>query len=344
MKKGVKIAVVSLLVVTLMMCFGCSNQTATPQKAATVDQDVNIRLSYGLPEKHFISYQIQDVVATAMKNNSSLKIKTYPGAQLYKDADALEAVQTGAIECAMSYDFNLSSIIPEWGFVACPGLLDTTDLTYKALTDPTIRPQLEKVMEAKGLKLICTLPWIAEEVGLTTTKPVHVPADSKGMTTRVSGPQGDALCKHWGFGTTFLSGSEVYMALQRGVIQASHAAVTTDIERKFYEIAPYHTILPLGNIVTTIIMNKTFFDKLSAAQQKALLDAGKTVESTTVAKAKANLQEVLAQAKSVETVYTPTADEMKLWNAGMDDVIKSVYKDPATLAIIKQIQLMKTAK
>jgi len=345
LKKSIAVILIAMLAIALGACG--NNKTATEEKATQAQapqEKVSIRFSYGLPENHYVSAQLQEWANLAMKENSSIEIQMYPSAQLYKDADALEAVQTGAIESAMAYSFNLARIVPETRVFDATYLIDSTDLLAKVIASP-IREKIDRELEKKNLKVLAYIPWGVEDFGLVSTKVARVPADTKGLTVRAIGPESAALFKSYGMNPTFLSGSELYMALQRGVIQGTHGTVTTAVERKLYEVAPNITILPFGNVVTTVIMNKEFFNKLPAEQQQALVNAGKEVEAKSVDAAKANLDKIWKRAEELKiNVYRPTPDEMKLWTANMDKLYDEVLgKDaPQVLDYIKNIQKMKT--
>jgi C4-dicarboxylate-binding protein DctP len=331
MRKKLFTSGLALMVVILL--FGAN--------AFSDDKEVTIRFSYGLPSGHYISEQLNNWAAVTTKADKKLKVEMYGGAQLYKDIDAIEAVQTGAIESAMAYSFNLARMVPEIAMFDCPGLFADTESLSKALNSP-VRQQFDAAVEKKNIKILAWLPWCVEEEGITSTKPLKVPQDAKGMTGRVLGAESAALWKHWGMNPTFLSGSEIYMALQRGVIQTVRASLSSNVERKYYEIAPNHTILPVGVVVTTIMINKEFFNKLSADQQQALVDAAKQVEGESLAAAKADSETVFKRAADLKIdVYKPTSEELKLWTAGFDDVIKEIYKsNPGALEAVQKVKGM----
>ena len=301
-----------------------------------------IRFSHSLPEHHYISYQFAEWGRLVTQNDSSLKVQIFPSAQLYKDSDVIEAVQTGAIESAMFYNIYLARVAPFHRIFDASGLVDSTDLEGKIIQSP-LRAKIDAQTESKNIKIIAYLTWSVEDFGFVTTKECRVPADMKGRTIRTLGPENAYLLKSYGANPTFLNGSETYMALQRGVIQGSSATVTSSLERKLYEVAPYVTIVPYCSMVSSIGMNKDYFDKLTATQQKAIMDAGKTIEDKTVARAKANLEEVWKRAADAKIkIYRPTPDEMKLWLANLDAQYKEVLKsEPEVLALIEEVKALK---
>jgi len=338
----IKVMKKCLLLLVIVVMLPSLSANGGDQSSQAPRKETTIRFSHGLPENTYISNQLKDWADLSMKENSGLKIQIYPSAQLFKDADAIEAVMTGSIESAQSYSFNLARIVPEIGIFDCPFLFDSTDMLAKVFNSP-VRQRLDVELAKKNIKVLAYILWSVEQHGITSVKLLKVPADAKGMTSRVLGPESATLWKSWGMNPTFLSGSEVYMALQRGVIQSNLSSIMSNVERKYYEVAPYQTLLPLGVVVSTILINKDFFDQLPADQQQAIIDAGKKVESNSLARAKESNDEIFKKAEELKiTVYRPNSEEMKLWKGDLEKLIQEIYKDsPQSLADIKEIQMMK---
>ncbi|MFZ3102845.1 MAG: TRAP transporter substrate-binding protein [Desulfitobacteriaceae bacterium] len=332
------VALIALIVLSLVGCGGQGANTSGNDRT----QKIVIRLSHALPENHYISAQMRAWAELVMKKSKEqVDVQLYPTGQLYKDADLIEAVQTGAIEAGHAYDFTLAKSIPEARVFAAPFLFEgkVTEITQKVLTSP-IRSRLEADMEKQGMKGILFLPWSMEEGGVIASKQVKTSTDAKGLTLRATSPDTAAIYQQWGSNVSYLNGSEVYTGLQRGVIQGSEGTLTTSVERKLYEVAPNFTILPYSARVSMIVMNKKFYDKLPPEIQKAISEATKEIEEKTVAAAKTNLEAVLKT--SVEKgikIYTPTPEELKQFEGDRDKLWQSLYKDyPQILADIKEIQ------
>ncbi|KJS00747.1 MAG: hypothetical protein VR68_06595 [Peptococcaceae bacterium BRH_c4a] len=346
LKKYNKWSIVGLIILLVASLAGCGGGQGGNTSENDRTQKIVIRLSHALPEKHYISAQMRAWAELVMeKSKGRVEVQVYPAGQLYKDADVLEAVQTGAIEAGHAYDFNLAKSVPEARIFAAPFLFEgkVTEITQKVLTSP-IRSRLEAEMEKQGMKGVLFIPWSMEEGGLIVSKQVKTPADAKGLTLRATGPDTAAIYKQWGSNISYLNGSELYMGLQRGVIQGSEGTVTTSVERKLYEVAPDFTLLPYSARASMIIMNKRFYDKLNPELQKAISEATKEVEDKTAAAAKTNLDAILkAGAEKGIKIYTPTPEELKQFTGDKDKLWHSLYKDyPQILADIKEIQEIKS--
>ena len=342
----------ALLVISIV---GCGTQNTT-SPANTSDNNkaqatkTVIRFSQGLPEQHYIAKQFRAWADFTMeKAKGQLEIQIYPSAQLYKDSDVVEAIQTGAIESGLVYPYTLAKIVPKMRVFDVPFLYDgkdgkATELFAKVLNSP-IRTRIEEDIEKQGMKMIMAIPWGVEDLGFVLNKQVKTVADAKGLTIRVLNPEGAAVLKQWGSNASFLNGSELYQGLQRGVLQGSHAAVTTSVERKLYEVAPYFTIMPMGAQLSGVVINKKFYDNLKPELQKAMTDAAKEVESKTVEVVKSNNAVIFkAAADKGIKIYTPTPEELKQFYGDTDKLWQSIYKDnPQILADIKEIQEIKAS-
>jgi len=347
MKKIVNYLVLVALLLTLLpvSLAGCS--AAQPVKEVPVQktevpiQKAVIRLSQGLPEKHYISYQFKEWADLAMKkSNGSIEVQIFPSAQLYKDADVYGAIMTGAIESGLLYSYLDANYVPEAGIWTAWYIFNTTqEICDVGYTSP-LRAKIDAEMEKKGIKQLAWIPWHVEDFGFVTNKPVKVPDDMKGLTIRATGPEDVAWLQKWGANPSYLSGAELYMGLQRSVIQGALATVATSVERKLYEVAPYIVLMPMSTQNCPIGINKSFFDKLAPEQQKALVDAAKEVEAKGKAAALKDLDEIMKRAQELGVkIYKPTAEELKLWQAGKAEMRQQVYKDkPQILEAINQIE------
>jgi len=335
---------VALLLTLLIILTGCGGQTAEDNSSAGKEAAVQkavIRFSHALPEQHYISYQFKEWADLAMqKANGTLEIQIYPSAQLYKDPDVYEAIMTGGIESGHLYSYINTRYVPEANAMMTWYLWDTTQEVYDVGVKGPLRAKIDAEFEKKGIKQLAWLPWHIEDFAFLTTKEVKVPADMKGLTVRATMPEDAAWYQKWGVNPSYISGSEQYMALQRGVLQGTLATVATSVERKLYEVAPYAVLVPFYDQISSIGINKNFFDKLAPEQQKALVDAAKEVEAKSMAAAMKDYEEIMKRAQEAGVkVYKPTPEEMKLWQAGKDEIRQQLYKDqPQVLEEVKKLE------
>ena len=300
---------------------------------------VTIRFSNGAPENHFLTQQYIEWGKLVEKNSKGeVKVQVYHSAQLFRDNEVIKAVQTGALEAGCAYAmYAENQLVPAMKVLMMPFLYKDLDDTMKVYRSE-VGTAWKATADQKGVKLLNLVMFPApDDEIILTAKPVKVPADVKGTVLRVVGPETAALAQKWGAGASFISGAEVYLALQRGTVNGAFNSLTTYVERKLYEVGPYVIFLPSINVQTFIAINKGFFERLAPPQQKAILDASATIEANTQQVAEKTLKEALEEAKKKAKLYTPTAAELNLWKEGTTSIWEEMAKkNPDVAAALKK--------
>jgi TRAP-type C4-dicarboxylate transport system substrate-binding protein len=302
---------------------------------------VVIRFSSGLPENQFIEKQFVEWGNLIEQNlKDSLKVEFYHSAQLYRDNEVIKAVQTGALESGNAYTMYLESqLVPAMKITQLPFLFKSMDETVKVM-EGEIGAGMEKTAEQKGIKLLAMVCWPSpEDIIIATTKSVKNLSDIKGMVIRAVSPESSAVLKKWGAGPSFITGAEVYMAMQRGTINGAIMSVINYWQRKHYEVAPYAIFLPIMSVHSFIAMNKGFFDRLPPDQQKVILDASKVVEKNSEVAAMKALEEFTKEVGKKSTLYKPTPAEMAQWREGLPAMWEDMLKNrEGASAALKQVR------
>ena len=318
MEKGRYLAVV--LAVFLGVVIHLPNGYAAP---------VTLRFSSGAPETHFLTKQyIEWGKLIETNSKGEIKVQVYHSAQLFRDNEVIKAVQTGALESGCAFTmYAENQLVPAMKVFQFPFLFQALDDTMKVYRSE-VGKAWNAAAERKGVKILNLVVFPApEDHIILTAKPIRVPADIKGMVIRGASPEHALAIKKWGAGPSFLTGAEVYLALQRGTINGAINSLLTYMERKLYEVSPCAIFMPLSAVHTFIVMNKGVFDRLTPEQQKIILDASMTIESNTVPFALKTFKEDLEEAKKKAKLYNPTPAELSLWKEGMtsiwDDLSKS---------------------
>jgi TRAP-type C4-dicarboxylate transport system substrate-binding protein len=329
-----RILLMGALVMCAMICTGFAIVNAAP---------VTIRFSSGAPENHFLTQQYIEWAKLIEKNSKGdVKVQVYHSAQLFKDNDVTKAVQTGAVESGCSFTmYAENQLAPALKVYMMPYLFNSLDETWKVYKSD-IGTSWKQTAEKKGVKILAMVVMPApEDQIIHTTKPVRVPSDLKGQVIRVASPEHALAVKKWGAGPSFLTGAEVYMALQRNTINGAFNSLASYMDRKLYEVSPYVLMTPVTVVHTFIIMNKGFFDKLMPDQQKAILEASEAVENNTVQFGKNTLKSDMEESKKKTKVYIPTSSEAALWKEGMAPLWDEIAKgNPETVEALKKVRAL----
>jgi C4-dicarboxylate-binding protein DctP len=329
MKKGVIVGFVVLIIGTFFFFVDiCPAQ-----------EKYLMRFNHGLPEDHFAAKQYEEWgTSINQRSKGALKVEIFPSAQLFKDQELVRAVQMGTIESGACYTFNLARSMPEFNVLGVPFTFYTTDQLVR-IFNSDVRTILDKIAERQDIKTLMYIPWPVEGLGFISKKPLRNPSDCKGKVFRAVDNVTASLIQFWGGGASFVSGAELYMALQRGTIDASFAGVQTLVERKLYEVAPCFIKLPVSNASAIIIINKGFFSKLPKELQEVVLDVSKEIEKKSPQAAmEADTRDAnFLKEKGLPLPYAPTQAEMALWQKGTKPIRESVMTTSEGKELLKKV-------
>jgi C4-dicarboxylate-binding protein DctP len=277
-----------------------------------------------------------------------VKIEVYANSTLYKDKEEMEALQIGAVQMLAPSLAKFGPLgVKEFEVFDLPYIFDGYDDLHKVTQGPLGRQLLDK-LDAKGVKGLAY--WDNGFKSFSANKPLHSPADFKGLKMRIQSSKVlESQMRALGSLPQVLAFSEVYQALQTGVVDGTENPISNLYTQKMYEVQKDLTLTEHGYLGYAVITNKKFWDGLPADIRKELSDAMEqaTRYANQIAKIE-NDKSLEAVRKSGKTViYTPTAAEklalkkvLMKTHAEMEsrigkDLIHSVYKetgfDPAKL-------------
>ncbi len=239
------------------------------------DKPSVLRLGNVIPPtsgKNLSCLKFSEIVQKSTKNK--VHVQVFPASQLGNEEDIVQGVVMGSIDIHWGDASAYSSWVKEFNVFNAPLLFKDMDHWEAVVRGPIfddLVDQLEKKIPVKVLGRY----WMGERYILTREKPVYTPGDLKGLKIRVPTygmfvPGYKAL----GANPTPINYSEVYMALQQGVVDGMENPVGLIRGMKFYEVTKYLTTIPVINAVNVLVINKSAFSKLPADFQKIVVDAG----------------------------------------------------------------------
>jgi C4-dicarboxylate-binding protein DctP len=184
---------------------------------------------------------------------------------------------------------------------------------------------LDAKMEAKGVKNIAWLVDANDGIFTSNPRPLITPADFKGVKVRGLSKLFDEGLVAMGAAPSAMPGSEVYQALQTGVIDAGFTGVQAANSRKFYEVQKFGVASPIILAYDNLIVDPAWWAKLPADLQKAVLGAVTKAEARVMPKddeIPAEDIKVLRDKGMQVTVLTP-AQQKTMADAMQPAVIKA---------------------
>lgn len=277
-----------------------------------------------------------------------VKIEVYANSTLYKDKEEMEALQIGAVQMLAPSLAKFGPLgVKEFEVFDLPYIFDGYDDLHKVTQGPMGRMMLDK-LDAKGVKGLAY--WDNGFKSFSANKPLKTPADFKGLKMRIQSSKVlESEMRSLGSLPQVLAFSEVYQALQTGVVDGTENPISNLYTQKMHEVQKHLTLTEHGYLGYAVITNKKFWDGLPADIRRQLEDAmdQSTRYANQIAKVENDkaLDSVKKSGKTV--VYTPTAAEKLAFKKAMfkthtemesrigKDLIKSIYKetgfDPAKL-------------
>lgn len=257
--------------------------------------------------------------------NGKVKVELYPNSQLYKDKEELEALQLGAVQMLAPSLAKFGPLgVKEFEAFDLPYIFPTKTALYN-VTEGEIGKSLLKKLEPKGITGLAY--WDNGFKVMSANKPLHNPADFKGLKLRIQSSKVlDAQMRALGANPQVLAFSEVYQALQTGVVDGTENPPSNMYTQKMHEVQKHVTVSNHGYLGYAVIVNKKFWDGLPPDIRAQLEKAMR--EATTFEKAIAqrdNDQALEAIKKSGKTqIYTLTVQEQAEWRKALMPVQKAM--------------------
>lgn len=226
------------------------------------------------------------------KTNGQLKFEIYPSGSLVKPVEQWGAMANGSLDMSLYPLAYAGGRVPELNIGLMPALVTSYDqgLRWK---DAPIGKELTRIVEEKGVKIIT---WVWQAGGIASrAKPIINPDDVKGLKFRGGSKEMDVMLKAAGASPTNVPSSEIYSAMQSGVLDAALTSSTSLISFRLHEHAKHVTTArdkTFWFMFEPIMMSKATFDKLTPEQQKIVMEVGAGLEKFGMDAAKADDQKL----------------------------------------------------
>ncbi len=259
--------------------------------------------------------------------NGKVKVEVYPNSTLYKDKEELEALQLGAVQMLAPSNSKFGPIgIKEFEVFDLPYILPDLK-TLRKVTDGPLGARLLKLLDSKGMTGLAY--WDNGFKQMTANKKLIAPADYKGLKFRIQSSKVlEAQFRALGAIPQVMAFSDVYQALQTGVVDGQENTWSNIYTQKMHEVQKYATVTNHGYIGYVVVVNKKFWDGLPPDIRDELTKAMKeATEFGNGQSAMDNDQALEAIKKSGKTeilTLTPEQDE------AMRKAMMPVYKDVAS--------------
>ncbi|AWI76987.1 MAG: C4-dicarboxylate ABC transporter [Betaproteobacteria bacterium HGW-Betaproteobacteria-13] len=272
--------------------------------------------------------------------SGAVKVEVYANSTLYKDKEEMEALQLGAVQLLAPSLAKFGPLgVREFEAFDLPYIFDGYADLHKVTTGPVGQMMLSK-LEAKGIKGLAF--WDNGFKSFSANSPIKTPDDLKGKKMRIQSSKVlEEQMRELKSLPQVMAFSEVYQALQTGVVDGTENPHSNLYTQKMHEVQKNVTLTEHGYLGYAVITNKKFWDGLPSAVRTELEKA--MVESTeyanTIAKEENDKALAAVRASGKTEVYQLTPAEKLAFKKALApvhkkmesrigaDLIQSIYKE-----------------
>lgn len=283
---------------------------------ATAASATELRLSHQWSTKD-IRNQVAQIVADGVAEaNVDLEIKIFGSKSLFKPREQYRPLSRGQLDMTVLPLSYAGGQQPAYNLTLMPGLVKNHDHAARLSNSPFMAALEAKMADDDVMVLVhgyLAGGFVGKEKCIT-----H-PDDIKGLQTRAAGKAFEQMLAGAGASITSMASSEIYNAMQTGILNAANTSSSSFVSYRIYEQAKCYT--PAGDVALwfmyqPLLINKTTFEGLSADQQAALLEASAKAEAYYLEEAKKQdaASEAVFREAGVE-IATMTPEDFQAWRA-----------------------------
>jgi C4-dicarboxylate-binding protein DctP len=304
-------------------------------------QPVVMRISHQVPPAHHMTKLLEGFAADVkQRTGGQVEVQLFGSEQLAKAGENFPVVAKGNIEAAMSVNFQWGTTIPEMSATLIPYFLTNVE-KIKRFPTSEARKFLDQKLEQRGVHSVAWLYITRESIFTSSKKPLLSLDDFKGVKIRGLNSLTDNALTAVGAAPSAMPGSEVYQALQAGVLDAGLTDLSAAYSRKYYEVQKYGTVTPFFTIFFHMYVNPAWWAKLKPEYRTAIEAAAAKAEQqafpVTETTAAAALKDL--QTKGM-TIHVQTPQEQETWKAAMQKPVMDAFLKSAPADGPKIIELL----
>jgi len=260
---------------------------------------------------------MQDPIVQAMeaakerieeRSNGELTLRIFPNSQLGSDEDVLEQIRSGANFAILVDAGRLSEYQPELGILSAPYLVEDPSDYDQITSSDLYESWVDELAENSGLRLL-NYNWFQGSRQMLTKKPVNTPADLDGVRVRtINSPVWIKTISGMGATPTPLPWTEVYSALQLGVIDGAEAQLTAANGQNLQEVVTNIALTKHIHLMTGLATSEAWYqslpENLRTIVDEELFQAGADASQATIdaqASVRANMEAAGVTFNEVDT-------------------------------------------
>lgn len=291
----------------LIVLFGCANDKSD---ASTLKKKI-VRISHSQAvthPQHLALLEFEKIIEEEL--GDKFDVEVYPNEILGSSTNAIELVQTGAIDFVVSSTANLETFDDIYEVFSMPYLFDGEESYYKTMNDEGLIDSIFNATDDAGFRGVTW--YTAGTRNFYTNTRIETPEDLKGMRLRViQSPTNVKMMQAFGAAATPMSFGEVYTAIQQGVIDGAENNELALTKNKHGEVAPYYIYNMHQIIPDVLIGNVRFLDSLTDEEQQIFANALEESNRVELELWDEAVEEAVKEAKEMGVEFIET--DTKIW-------------------------------
>lgn len=254
-------AMIKMTALATALVFSAGASAVTTLKFAHAAPESDLQQDMSL----FFKQQIEE------RSKGELKVNIFPQGQLGNDKQMIDGARSGIVDITMVGLNNYSGLLPASAAFELPFMFPNRETAYKVL-DGSVGKGVLKDMEQFGLKGL-GYPENGYRNMTNNKHPIKEPKDVEGLRMRVNNAKSlNDMFNLLKGNPQQIPVSELYTALETGVVDAQEHPIGVTLSFKFYEVQKYLSLTQHAYSPLVVTMNLKKFNKLSAAEQKLITD------------------------------------------------------------------------
>lgn len=270
-KKMIAVLGAAVFAISLVLT-GCGGGGSQP---AAKEKPILLRVGYIFATDNDADKGAQKFKELVEKNSKGrIEVQTFTNSQLGSENDMINSLSAGSLEMEVSGEGVITGFEPGFGALTMPFAFRDLDHMLKVFNGPIGKQLDEAFIKDKGVHVLSV--WARGPRYLTANKEIKVPDDLQGYKVRV--PVQTTSVETWkrlGAVTTAMNLSEVYSALQQGVVGGQENPLDLIYTSSYYQVQKYVMETRHSYVPYVVTMSNKFYTGLPDDLKKVVDDAAK---------------------------------------------------------------------
>lgn len=247
---------------------------------AQANKEIKLSISTYLPPSYGYVYTPLENFAKRIEQDSDgqVKVDLFHSGQLYDGYEEMAALSRGDIDITSFTDLYAAGALPALNVFTMPFLFDDIDHVMRTIENGILDIDLkQELYEKHDIVVIGTAPWEPYQFFMRNA-PLKTVDDFSGKIWATTGPIDANAVKLLGGSPTTMSSADLYLSLDRGMIDGTPRPLLTGVGRSLDEVAKHLSIGNFGFAVSFLSVNRNKWESLPEDIQEILTNAARELD------------------------------------------------------------------